>query len=69
MKFTFNVNMAIQVVGTVLHVLNLATSIFPEGSDAKAKIMLAVAIAQSISAGLAHFKNPDGTPAADPYQK
>lgn len=69
MKFTFNLNLCIQVLSTIAHVLNLAGGVFPEGSDTKAKIMLGLAIVQGVSGSLAHYKNPDGTPAEDAYKK
>lgn len=69
MKLTFNVNAVIQVLGTVVHVLNMSTSLFQDGSNAKATVLLVTALVQSAFALASHFKNPDGTPASEPFNK
>ena len=69
MKFTLNVNMAVQFIGIAIQGLTMATNLLPEGNDKKELIVLSVAVLQSISAMIAHFKNPDGAPASPPYKK
>lgn len=69
MKLTFNVNAVIQVLGTAVHVLNMSTNLFPDGSNAKATVLLVTALVQSAFALVSHFKNPDGTPASEPFNK
>mgnify|MGYP003353982261 CR=1 FL=1 len=68
MKFTLNVNLAIQAIGVTIQTLTVATNLMPQG-NAKEAIVLSVAVLQSISALIAHFKNPDGNSATMAYHK
>ena len=69
MKFTFSLNLVIQIMSTAAHVLTLASSASFLSPDQKGAVVLAVGAIQSVSALLAHFKNPDGTPSSEPYKK
>ena len=61
-------NLIIQILGTITQILNQATP-FVTSDKAKAVIAASVGIAQTLSALLAHFSNPDGTPAQAAYVK
>jgi hypothetical protein len=67
MKLTISVNVIIQAVASVLHLANLANHIVP----AKYKFWVAgvIMICQGLTGILAHYKNPDGTPASVSYRK
>jgi hypothetical protein len=65
MKFTFSVNIAVQVVAFVLQALNQLMPIVP--AKYQLWVTFAIAVAQAVSALLAHFVNPDGSSAKLPY--
>ena len=67
LQFNFNINVVIQVLSMILQVLNYATPVVPV--KYQVFVTFAIAVVQALSALLAHFKNPDGTPAATPYVK
>ena len=67
MKFTFNLNMAIQILSTIGNGLTMASSVVP--AEYKPIVLLSLGVVQAVSGLVAHFKNPDGTPASDSYQK
>lgn len=62
-----SVNTVIQILALSGQVLNFTQDFVP----AEGKIWIAVALSaiQGASAVLAHFANPDGTPASEPYVK
>ena len=64
MKFSWN--LVIQVLGTVVQALNVLAP-FATSDKAKGSIAATVALVQAITAFIAHFSNPDGTPAAAAY--
>jgi hypothetical protein len=63
MKLSLNV--VVQILGTVVQALNAIGGMFP----AKQQVLIAsiVGVIQAVVGLLAHFSNPDGTPAAAPY--
>lgn len=63
MKLSLNV--IIQILATIIHAANMASGILP--AKYQALVVLIVGLIQSVSALLAHFANPDGTPAITPY--
>jgi hypothetical protein len=63
----FKVNAAIQSLAVVAHVLNATIDVLPPRGRLWA--MAALSLVQGAVAALAHFSNPDGTPAAAPYRK
>jgi hypothetical protein len=65
MKLKWNV--AAQVLGTIMQFLNANGSMVP--AKYQVEVALAVGIVQALSAFVAHFSNPDGTPAEAPYKK
>lgn len=60
-----SINIIIQALGTVLQVLNLVSGMIPP----KYQWLVAglVGIIQAVTGMLAHWSNPDGTPATAPY--
>jgi len=66
MKLTLNWSIAAQVVATILHVLNYASGVVPPRYQPY--IALALGILQALGAFIAHFNNPDGTSASQPYK-
>ncbi|MHA2642881.1 MAG: hypothetical protein V2G41_09565 [bacterium JZ-2024 1] len=60
-----SVNVFIQILSTLAQGINYIEPILPP----KGRFWTAVALSvvQGISAVLAHFANPDGTPATQPY--
>jgi hypothetical protein len=63
----FSVNATIQALALVAHALNATVDLLPP--EAKFWAMVALSAVQGLTAVLAHFANPDGTPAAVPYVK
>ena len=61
----FSVNGVIQLIGTLAQTVNALGAFVPD----KQKVYVAAALAalQGLSAVLAHFSNPDGTPASVAY--
>jgi len=62
----FSANMVIQILALVAQAANAVLDVLPSPKS-KAIAAGVIAIAQGVAAGLAHFSNPDGTPAAAPY--
>lgn len=60
-----SVNVVIQILATVVQAANAASSLFPPARQAE--IAAGVGVVQAVSAFLAHFSNPDGSPASEPY--
>lgn len=67
MKLKFSLNMVTQLIGMLVQGANALGGILP--AEYNVPIALGIAAVQSIVAFIAHFKNPDGTPAAEPYGK
>jgi hypothetical protein len=63
MKFSLNV--IVQGLATAAQVFNAVSPLI--AIDQRAKIAGIIAAAQAVTAAIAHFRNPDGTPAATPY--
>jgi hypothetical protein len=66
MKFTFSVNFIVQILGVALQGANFFSGMVP--AEYQPVLAAVVTIIQGVSALLAHFKNPDGTPAAVAYR-
>jgi hypothetical protein len=64
MKFSFNV--IVQGLATAAQVFNAVSPLIDP--DQRAKIAGIIAAAQAVTAAIAHFRNPDGTPAVMPYR-
>lgn len=65
MKFRWNV--VIQVLATLGQALSLLQPVF--SPDGKVIVATLLALIQASSALIAHFYNPDGTPARLPYNE
>jgi hypothetical protein len=65
MKFSLNV--AIQILALVAQGLNQALDLLPP--RARFWAMVALSVVQGLTAVLAHFANPDGTPAVIAWRK
>jgi hypothetical protein len=61
----FSLNFFIQAIGVVGQLANQFSNIIPP--KAQAWVALALTTAQGVTGLLAHFSNPNGTPAAEPY--
>ena len=66
-KMRFSVNVAIQMLALVAQAINATQDLLP--GRAKFWAMVVLSAVQGVTAVLAHFANPDGTPAAAPYIK
>ena len=66
-KMKFSVNVAIQMLALVAQAINATQDLLPERGRFWAMVVLSAV--QGVTAVLAHFANPDGTPAAVPYIK
>lgn len=64
MKFSWNV--VTQILLTTVQGANAVSSLFPPKTQAG--IAVVVGVVQAVIAAIAHFSNPDGTPAAMPYK-
>lgn len=62
----FSVNFVIQVMGVIAHAAAQISDFLPE--EGKVWASVAIAAAQGMVGVLAHFRNPDGTPASQPYR-
>lgn len=62
----FSVNWMIQLISVVGHAAAQAIDVLPGKAKLWASVTLAAA--QGLTAVLAHFANPDGTPVELPYQ-
>jgi hypothetical protein len=67
LKMKFSVNMIIQILATIAQAMNQISDLFGPGN--REAIVLVVGIIQAVVALMAHYKNPDGTPASTPYIK
>ena len=63
----FSVNVAIQMLALVMQGLNSTADLLP--GKGKFWAMVGMSAVQGLTAVLAHFVNPDGTPAKAPYIK
>jgi hypothetical protein len=63
----FSVNAVIQVVGVIGHAAAQLSDVLPPEGKFWASVVLAAA--QGVAGVLAHFVNPDGSPATLPYHK
>jgi hypothetical protein len=61
----FSLNAIVQGVAIAAQVFNAVSPLVP--AEQRAKIAGIIAAAQAVTAAIAHFRNPDGTPAATPY--
>jgi hypothetical protein len=66
-KMKFSVNVVIQMLALVAQGLNQTLDLLPPRGRVWA--MVALSGVQGVAAVLAHFANPDGTPAVEPYLK
>ena len=65
MKMKFSVNLVVQVICTLVQGLDaISGELTPKQREVAA---LVVGVLQAVSALLAHFTNPDGTPASQAY--
>ena len=62
----FSVNVAVQMLALAAQGLNATLDLLP--GKGKFWAMVGLSVVQGLAAVLAHFANPDGTPAAQPYQ-
>jgi len=63
----FSVNVAIQMLALVAQAINVTQDLLPERG--KFWAMVGLSAVQGLTAVLAHFANPDGTPVEAPYVK
>ena len=66
-KMKFSLNVAIQMLALVAQGLNASIDLLP--GRGKFWAMVSLSAVQGFTAVLAHFANPDGTPAQAPYNK
>ena len=66
-KMRFSVNVAIQMLALLAQAINATQDLLPGRGKFWAMVLLSAV--QGVTAVLAHFANPDGTPAAAPYIK
>ncbi len=66
-KMKFSVNVVIQMLALVAQGLNATQDLLPP--KGKFWALVALSAVQGLTAVLAHFANPDGTPAQAPYIK
>ncbi len=64
-QMNLTINSFIQLLGTVGQTLNVVGGFVP--ADKKMYVAAGIALLQGIAAAVAHFSNPDGTPAALAY--
>ena len=62
-----SINVVIQLLALVAQAINATQDLLPPKGKFWAMVVLSAV--QGISAVLAHFANPDGTPATEPYAK
>jgi len=63
----FSVNVVIQMLALAAQGLSQTVDLLPPRG--KFWAMVALSGVQGVAAVLAHFANPDGTPATEPYRK
>lgn len=66
-KMRFSVNVAIQMIALAAQGINASIALLP--GKGKFWAMVALSVAQGAAGVLAHFANPDGSPAKAPYNK
>jgi hypothetical protein len=66
-KMKFSLNVAIQMLALVAQGLNASVDLLP--GRGKFWAMVGLSAVQGVAGVLAHFVNPDGTPAEAPYIK
>jgi len=66
-KMKLSVNVVIQMLALVAQGVNQAQDLLPPRAKFWALVVLSGV--QGVAAVLAHFANPDGTPATEPYRK
>lgn len=62
---TININAGIQILSTVAQIVNIVSPVIPDNKKIWATTVLS--IIQALTALFAHYSNPDGTPAAEPF--
>jgi len=62
---TFSVNFLIQLLGTIAQIINIISPVVPDNK--KWIGIMILSIIQAITSGFAHYSNPDGTPAKEPF--
>lgn len=66
-KMKLSTNAATQVIGTIGQAINTASGLVP--TKYQFWVSAVLGLLQLVSGVLAHFSNPDGTPASVPYTK
>lgn len=69
MKFTLGLNKVFQSVAMLIQGLIWLSGSGILDENTKHTMVLVIAALQSATALAAHFKNPDGAPASEPYAK
>ncbi|MGQ9686261.1 MAG: hypothetical protein ACUVT2_08160 [Thiobacillaceae bacterium] len=64
-KMRFSVNVVIQMLALVAQAINATQELLP--ARGKFWAMVGLSVVQGLTGVLAHFANPDGTPAEAPY--
>jgi len=67
MKFSFN--MLFQIIATLIQGANAVAGSGMLTPNQQGGLAVIVGAIQAVVAAIAHFKNPDGTPASEPYVK
>lgn len=65
MRLKSKTNILVQLLGIITHAAAMAGDILPANTNETA--MIVAASAQALSGIIAHYRNPDGTPAAVAY--
>jgi hypothetical protein len=66
-QMKFSMNVAIQLLALLVQGMNATQDLLPP--NGKFWLMVALSAVQGLASVLAHFANPDGTPAEAPYIK
>ncbi len=66
-KMKFSVNVVIQMLALMAQGVNATLDLLP--ARGRFWAMVGLSVVQGVTAVLAHFANPDGTPAEAPYIK
>lgn len=66
-KMKFSVNMFVQILTLVAQGANQVLSFVPDAK--KPVVVAALGVVSAVTGLLAHFSNPNGTPASQPYTK
>jgi hypothetical protein len=67
MKFSLNFNLVLQTLGGILQFINMFGTAIP--AKYQSYVAAVVTAIQALLAIVAHFNNPDGTPATVAYVK